>query len=129
MSRTVFGTTGTLRAGFVALTSAIRIVAALLALAAIGMAIAVSISEDGTPSARTPVVLVNSTTDTTPTGTGTAASAPTSQAAPVYQGPPPQTWARVTQTAQPAPQTYVLTATPRPAPCPYKKRLCQPVHF
>ena len=91
-------TTRTSRAGAAQLTSAIRMLAVLLAVAAIVAAIAVSVSQPGT-SRTTPVVLLNSAgPDTTPTGTGTVASIPTSQNAPVYQGPPAPTWTRVTET-------------------------------
>jgi cytoskeletal protein RodZ len=129
LSHTEFDTTRAPRAGSAQLTSAIRMLVVLLALAAIVAAIVVSVSQADTPH-TTPVVLVNSSgPDTTPTGTGTVASAPTSQDAPVYQGPPPPTWTKVTETAQRAPQTYVLTATPRPPPCPVKLRLCEMERF
>jgi hypothetical protein len=129
LNRTDVGTTRTSRAGAAQLTSAIRMLAVLLAVAAIVAAIAVSVSQPGTPR-TTPVVLLNSAgPDTTATGTSTVASIPTGQNAPVYQGPPPPTWTRVTETAQRAPQTYVLTATPRPAPCPLKRRLCELERF
>ena len=131
MSSTEFDSTRTPRAGFTPLTSATRIMAALLALAAIGAAVAVSVSQARTPH-TTAVVLADSSgpdTTTTATGTGTAASTPTSQAATVYEGPPSQTWTRVTDTVQRVPQTLSVTVTPRPAPCPTKLRLCEPVHF
>jgi hypothetical protein len=131
MRRTGFDTTRTPGAGFAALTSATRIIAAALALAAIGAAVALFVSQAGTPH-TTAVVLVDSSgpdTTTTSTGTGTAASTPTSQAVPVYEGPPPQTWTRVTDTVQRVPQTIQVTVTPRPAPCLTKLRLCEPVHF
>jgi hypothetical protein len=129
LSSTEFDTTRAPRAGFTPLTPATRMVAASLARAAIGAAVAVSVSQAGTPHTTAVVLADSSGPDTTSTGTGTAASTPTSQAAPVYQGPPPQTWTKVTDTVQRAPQTYVVTATPRPAPCPAKLRLCEPVHF
>jgi hypothetical protein len=131
MSRTGFDTTRTSRAGFAALTSATRIIAAALALAAIGAAVALFVSQAGTPH-TTAVVLVDSSgadATTMSTGTGTGASTPTSQAAPVYEGPPPQMWTRVTATVQKVPQTMQVTVTPRPAPCPTKLRPCEPVHF
>lgn len=129
MSRTEFDTTRTPRAGSAQLTSAIRMLAVLLALAAIVAAIVVSVGEAGTPRKPAVVLLNSAATDTTPTGTGTAASIPTSQAAPVHHGLPPPTWTRATESAQRAPQTYVITATPRPAPCPVKLRLCELERF
>jgi hypothetical protein len=133
VSSTEFDTTHTPRAGFAPLTSAMRIIAASLALAAIGAAIAIFVSQAGTPH-TTAVVLLDSsgpdgTTTTTSTGTGTAASTATSQAAPVYEGPPPQTWTRVTDTVQRVPQTLQVTVTPRPAPCQSDlPRICQRIH-
>jgi hypothetical protein len=135
MSSTEFDTTRTPRAGFAPRTSATRIWAALLALAAIGAAVVVCLSQARTPH-TTAVVLVDSsgpdtTTTTTSTGTGSTGSTQTSQATPVYEGPPTQTWTRgVTDTTvQRAPQTIEVSVTPRPAPCPTKLRICEPVHF
>ena len=128
MSSTEFDSARTPRAG--TLTSATRIIAAALALAALGVAVVVCISQAPTHH-TTAVVLVDSSgpdTTTTSTGTGTAASTPTSQAS-TYPSLPSQTWTRVTDTVQVVPQTISETVTPRPAPCPAKLRLCEPVHF
>jgi hypothetical protein len=130
MSSTEFDRTRTPRAGLAPVTSATRIIAAALALAALGAAVVVCLSQARTHH-TTAVVLVDSSgpdTTTTSTGTGTAASTPTSQAAPVFEGPPPQTWTKVTDTVQRVAQTLEVTVTPRPAPCPPKLRLCEPVH-
>jgi hypothetical protein len=95
MSSTEFDTTRTPRARFAPLISAMRIIAASLALAAVGAAVAVFVSQAGRPHA-TAVVLVDSAGPDT--------------------------------TVQVVPQTITETVTPRPASCPTKLRLCEPVY-
>jgi hypothetical protein len=127
MSSTEFDSTRTPRAGTP--TSATRIIAAALALAALGVAVVVCVSQGRTHHTTSVVLVDSSSPDTiTSTGTGTAASAPTSQAS-IYPSLPSQTWSRVIDTVQVVPQTISETVTPRPAPCPTKLRLCEPVHF
>jgi hypothetical protein len=126
MSSTEFDSTRTPRAG--TRTSATRVIAAALALAALGVAVVVCVSQARTHHTTAVVLVDSSGPDTTTTSTGTGTVASTTSQASIHPSPPSQMWTRVTDTAQVVPQAISETVTPRPAPCPTKLRLCEPVH-